>query len=420
MTAIFLVDALPHFADRWATAMLRALWQGGVAILIVWAICLIIPSLPARMKCWLWRLAAVKLIVSLLWLSPLQILLLPSRPATSNDTSSRAHVSEYRATPQATAPLKSFDSQISSAETTPRADRFSPLITLLTLWVVGVIAGFIRILMGLRHVRRLRGGGESVGDSVLNGQLNRLCQAMKISAAPKLAESTAVSAPVLIGVLRPSILLPKGMFPPGSQSSEIALAHELAHIRRGDLVWNWLKSLVGVVFFFNPLVWLLMRESRLACETACDALAVQVTGRDPISYTRILVDVAALQPVRPTTGFAIIGMIETAGTLERRIRSLLRAKRLSRRTLFFAGIIIAVLAVPGLLSWQLVQRVTPDESFAATTIATQPAGTLITGQVLAADSKPVEGATVYLETHEPDGSVKLAGALRAESRAISQ
>ena len=51
-------------------------------------------------------------------------------------------------------------------------------------------------------------------------------------------------------------------------------AHELAHVRRRDLLWSGLAGLVRVLFFFHPLVWLAHREALVAREAACDALAL--------------------------------------------------------------------------------------------------------------------------------------------------
>src|ERR1035441_9340489 len=52
--------------DTWATTMWRACWQGGLVVLVVWSIFRLIPSMPARFQCWLWRLAVLKFMVALL------------------------------------------------------------------------------------------------------------------------------------------------------------------------------------------------------------------------------------------------------------------------------------------------------------------------------------------------------------------
>src|SRR5437763_16963413 len=75
---LMLADRL---TDAWAGAVWRAGWQGGLALAVVWAWCrLIAPRrTPARVKCWLWRLAYAKLLVSLVWLAPAGLPLLPAQ-----------------------------------------------------------------------------------------------------------------------------------------------------------------------------------------------------------------------------------------------------------------------------------------------------------------------------------------------------
>src|SRR5437879_13402609 len=71
------------FAAGWAGAIGRACWQGGVAIAMVWALCRLIPRLPGRIQCWLWRLAYLKLLVALLWAVPLELPVLPPQASAS-------------------------------------------------------------------------------------------------------------------------------------------------------------------------------------------------------------------------------------------------------------------------------------------------------------------------------------------------
>ena len=60
----------------------------------------------------------------------------------------------------------------------------------------------------------------------------------------------------------------------------IMLAHELVHVKRHDLAWNWLPTVTGWLLFFHPLVWLATRGWCEAQEAACDEALIQgrVTG----------------------------------------------------------------------------------------------------------------------------------------------
>ena len=64
----------------WPGAMILASVQGGVALLVVWLTCRLWRGLPPDVACWLWRLAYLKLVVGLLWTSPLRLPLLPPEP----------------------------------------------------------------------------------------------------------------------------------------------------------------------------------------------------------------------------------------------------------------------------------------------------------------------------------------------------
>src|SRR5207245_6666128 len=76
------IARLRLFAAGWAGAIGRACWQGGVAIALVWALCRLIPRLPGRIQCWLWRLAYLKLFVALLWAVPLELPVLAPQAST--------------------------------------------------------------------------------------------------------------------------------------------------------------------------------------------------------------------------------------------------------------------------------------------------------------------------------------------------
>src|SRR6478735_6918144 len=69
------------FAAAWETAIIRASWQGGLALCLAWAVCNIWRNLPGGAKCWIWRLAYAKLLIALLWIAPIALpVLKPSNP----------------------------------------------------------------------------------------------------------------------------------------------------------------------------------------------------------------------------------------------------------------------------------------------------------------------------------------------------
>ena len=73
----------PSLLDAWAAVMWKACWQGSIVVLAVWLICRIMPSMPARCRCWLWRLAILKFMVVLLLPTLVNLPLLPAPPVAS-------------------------------------------------------------------------------------------------------------------------------------------------------------------------------------------------------------------------------------------------------------------------------------------------------------------------------------------------
>ena len=98
-----------------------------------------------------------------------------------------------------------------------------------------------------------------------------------------------LAVPLLVGVVRPLILLPPAAICGWSVDQlEMVLLHELAHLRRWDNLINILQRVVESLLFFHPVVWWLTGWLRLERELCCDRLVVCRTGR-PIAYAEMLV-----------------------------------------------------------------------------------------------------------------------------------
>jgi hypothetical protein len=123
-----------------------------------------------------------------------------------------------------------------------------------------------------------------------------------------------------VGVWRPTVILPRRMGEEWPlEDLEPVLLHELAHIRRLDLVVNWVQMAVQLVYFFHPLVWYVNRRIRYERELICDDLAVGQAAEHRAIYCRSI-----LRLIEETQGHGLlagsgIGMVESHGTLGRRI-----------------------------------------------------------------------------------------------------
>src|SRR5206468_7510728 len=103
-----------------------------------------------------------------------------------------------------------------------------------------------------------------------------------------LVKSGLVQVPIVIGCLRPVILLPAGTLSGLTPAQlEAILAHELAHVRRHDYLVNAAQCVLETLMFYHPVVWWISHCIREEREHCCDDLVVQVCG-DRLAYAKAL------------------------------------------------------------------------------------------------------------------------------------
>ena len=140
-----------------------------------------------------------------------------------------------------------------------------------------------------------------------------------------LAVSSRIHTPAAIGVFRPTILLPQTMLQSQEESLRPILAHELAHIRHGDL--RMLAAVRGLMILLwpQPLYWLLRRQIRRDQETLADAAAAEVTSRSDFAEQLVAwARVASESPGAPAPRLASsVGLWESPSQLKRRVAMLL-------------------------------------------------------------------------------------------------
>jgi beta-lactamase regulating signal transducer with metallopeptidase domain len=146
-------------------------------------------------------------------------------------------------------------------------------------WLLGLLAMTLRLLAGLAYVRRLRRYRVSALPAAWQQRLEALCTQAGLTRRVQVLASALVSSPVVVGYVKPVILLPistlTGMPP---RELEMILAHEVAHVLRQDYLVNLLQTLVEVVFFYHPAVWFLSAALRSEREHCCDDIAASLCG----------------------------------------------------------------------------------------------------------------------------------------------
>ena len=196
------------------------------------------------------------------------------------------------------------------------------LAWLVPAWFAGVTFFYARALAGWAAVRRLRRRGVCAPPTEWQGRLDELAARLRIARPVALLESCLTDTPVLIGYLRPAILLPLGCLTGLTVAQvECILLHELAHVVRHDYVVNLLQSLVEGLLFYHPAVWWVSHVVRTERENCCDDRAVELTG-NARAYAATLAALEERRALAPAGALAATG-----GNLMERIRRLTMESR---------------------------------------------------------------------------------------------
>ncbi|GAA4309888.1 M56 family metallopeptidase [Nibribacter koreensis] len=162
------------------------------------------------------------------------------------------------------------------------------LPSIVLLWLLGMVVMGMRLLGGWVYVQRLRSYRVQAVPEAWQQKAEEVGRQLGLKQAAAVAESALVKVPMVIGHLKPLILLPLGTLAGLSTAQiEAILAHELAHVHRKDYLLNLLQSLVETLFFFHPAVWWISDCIRTEREHACDDLAISVCG-DSLTYAYAL------------------------------------------------------------------------------------------------------------------------------------
>ena len=176
-------------------------------------------------------------------------------------------------------------------EAPPPSAPAKPLPVLPLLWAAGALLFAGWYLLG--YVRLTR----AVARTALppEGEALALLGRLDPEGRVHLVQSSAVDTPLLLGIFRPTIVLPSRWMDP-EQLRDI-LAHELTHARRYDLLYKWFAALTVSAHWFNPLMILVRREISRACELACDEAVIKTLDAPARQhYGETLLSLAACAP----------------------------------------------------------------------------------------------------------------------------
>ncbi|PRY40985.1 beta-lactamase regulating signal transducer with metallopeptidase domain [Spirosoma oryzae] len=213
------------------------------------------------------------------------------------------------------------------------------------LYLIGVALFGVRLAGGWLHLRQLRRSAIGSPLPIEQAMIDRLRAVLNLRTVVRVRKSARVTGPMVIGVLKPMLLLPAGLATGLSpRELEAVLAHELAHVKRNDYAVNLLQSVVEILYFFHPALWWLSARVREEREHCCDDMAVQVCGDNGRALANALarIEERRLEQVgTPALAMAFAGRRQLLLHRVQRVLGLSTRSMVSNRSL--AGLTLATL-----------------------------------------------------------------------------
>lgn len=420
MNAWSVSSLVPWFNDAGASATALAMSMSVQVALLVGALSvvdrLIRDRASAALRHGLWMLVVVKLLLPVDLLSPTAVAYWVAPWLTSPEVRTvRVSAGLEAVEPAVPNILRTVDPK------TPPAARVRPRLEpagwMLLAWTTGAGVWGVLVLARSREVaRRVRESAEA--PEALQIVLAETAAGLGLrSKLPRLRLTDTAQGPALCGLLRPVILVPRGLSEQiEAESLRQVLRHELIHLQRWDLAWNLLQVCVQIAWWWHPLVWFANARIRSLREAAVDEAVMLEPGADDYPATLVAVARHCAAPSRMPMAF--LGILESGGRLEARVRRLLD-RPLPRSARFgWVGWVTVLVAGAVFLPMGFARRVEtlapPAQASKAPTDPTAiPAGGSTAG------SPPVSTATSASNTAAPSEPSAPNGLRAAVAPAVS-
>jgi len=391
-----MIELLNNIAQIWWAWMWPMLWQVSLLIALIGGVDLLIRKhVWPQVRYALWLLVLVKLILPPTFSLSTSVVA-PLRPLLQQLVKGRAAVSDVADIPPPVvylvetnllanplvgqpAALNDFgyeemsgttDSAVQSEPTESGSQfgaqvEFSPQAYAMAGWLLGVTLFSVWLAIRFRQLRHAHCRDADMANFPpwFTGTLADMASKLKLRRLPAIVRSRRVACPAVFGVFRPVLLVPAAEMKRFSrQKTEHILLHELAHIKRGDLKIHTLCALLQIVYWFNPLLWLVQRRLQHLRELCCDATVASVLQDRTPDYRQTIMETANWLLAKPRIpGLGLVGLVENRNRLLVRLRWLEKKPWKHRRLRIATCFLVVALMFVGVLPMAQARQALLDE-----------------------------------------------------------
>ena len=312
--------------------LLRVSAGGALTCLVILAATALLRNkLPKSWQCWLWVVALVRFLIPLTVNLPLPAPVAWAQPLYDAVSGIGSTATSAADTTAGLPTVGSITPELSLNTAAPAVMQHAVLDVgkaAVIIWISGAaialtlsVAGYLISMRKLRQKRVQAKGGRV-----------------------PVYESECVTTPLLAGLFRPAIYLPKGF-----ENPELAIHHELCHLKRGDLWLKWAIQLAVCIHWFNPFVYLLKHEFSRLSELSCDCAVVRGLDDEARSVYGEMI-LSTVRSVSDFRGPMITALGKDKRLLKERIQEIMKRQAISKKAKAAMAVLIAVVLCAAVIS----------------------------------------------------------------------
>ena len=217
------------------------------------------------------------------------------------------------------------DSQLQT-DSSPSTQSSLTQSSLIVAWLAVALGLAAVMCRNLFRYLRIKASASEV-DAATSTLFQQCKKRLNVQRAVRLLETSRIESPAIFGWWSPTLLLPRNLSSQlTAEQLRLVFLHELGHVRRHDILVNWLIAFVQIAHWFNPFVWLALRAMRADMEQACDAKVMgYLSGHEQIDYGNTLIRLLDFNP-KPMFLPQGAGVVESHSQLKTRINMIAQFK----------------------------------------------------------------------------------------------
>ncbi len=162
------------------------------------------------------------------------------------------------------------------------------------LWCIGIFLMLIRLIQSIYHFRAIKKSALPLQNPAVNRLYQNCLAEMQLKKSIPIYSTAFLRSPIIAGLLKPCIYLPIHLISDYNENDmKFMLLHELGHYKYKDALANYFMNVVGVLYWFHPLVWYALKEMKNDREVACDTTVLKQIGKEAyMDYGNTLINFA--------------------------------------------------------------------------------------------------------------------------------